>query len=159
MDICIDFDGTCVKHMYPLIGEDIGAQKVLKNLVKQGHNLILFTMRSGFELDEAVKWFEENGIELYGINTHPKQAVWTQSPKAYGQLYIDDAALGVPLIYPKDKRAYVDWVEVERWLISRNILTEKIEYEGVICRGSIVLGNACGICEKCEDELNRLNER
>ena len=46
MDICIDFDGTCVKHEFPEIGEDIGAAPVLKELIANGHRLILFTMRS-----------------------------------------------------------------------------------------------------------------
>lgn len=83
MDICIDFDGTCVTHEFPNIGKDIGAIPVLKELTDKGHRLILFTMRSdrkkkkkinGEEviveenvLTEAVKWFEDNGIPLYGI--------------------------------------------------------------------------------------------
>lgn len=46
MDICIDFDGTCVMHEFPEVGQDIGAVPVLKKLVEAGHNLILFTMRS-----------------------------------------------------------------------------------------------------------------
>ena len=46
MEICIDFDGTCVTHDYPRVGRDIGAVPVLKELVKNRHLLILFTMRS-----------------------------------------------------------------------------------------------------------------
>jgi hypothetical protein len=46
MDILIDFDGTCVAHEFPKVGKDIGAVPVLKALVENGHNLILFTMRS-----------------------------------------------------------------------------------------------------------------
>ena len=45
MIIGIDFDGTCVKHAFPAIGDDIGAVPVLKELVDKGHKLILFTMR------------------------------------------------------------------------------------------------------------------
>ena len=44
--ILLDFDGTCVQHEYPYVGDDIGAQQVLHDLVKNGHQLILFTMRS-----------------------------------------------------------------------------------------------------------------
>ena len=58
MIIAVDFDGTCVKHAYPKIGEDIGAVPVLKEMVKNGHQLVLNTMRSGKLLDEAVQWFE-----------------------------------------------------------------------------------------------------
>ena len=46
MIIAVDFDGTCVKHAYPKIGEDIGAIPVLKQLVNDGHQLVLNTMRS-----------------------------------------------------------------------------------------------------------------
>lgn len=46
MIIGIDFDGTCVTHEFPRIGEDINAAPILKELVKKGHQLILFTMRS-----------------------------------------------------------------------------------------------------------------
>ena len=109
MIIAIDFDGTCVKHAYPRIGEDIGAIPVLKQLVKDGHQLVLNTMRSGELLGEAVKWFNDNGIKLSGANHTPGQATWTTSPKVYAQLYIDDAALGCPTIMDDNDRVYVDW--------------------------------------------------
>lgn len=114
MEICIDFDGTCVKHKYPKVGEDVGARSVLRELTNEGHLLILFTMRSGKELNDAVDWFKNNEIPLYGIQANPTQKDWTDSPKAYGQLYIDDAALGCPLVYPKNllDRPYVDWGKV-----------------------------------------------
>jgi len=121
MEIAIDFDGTCVTHDYPRVGEDIGAVSVLKQLVEKGHLLILYTMRSGKELDDAVNWFSENGIKLYAKQYNPTQKDWTSSNKCYAQLYIDDAALGCPLKYDK-KRPYVDWVEVLEQLKSRGIL-------------------------------------
>lgn len=49
MEICIDFDGTCVTHEFPKIGKDIGALPVLNKLANAGHNLILFIMRSDIE--------------------------------------------------------------------------------------------------------------
>ena len=49
MTINIDFDGTCVTHEFPNVGKSIGAEKVLKRLVDNGHQLILFTMRSDRE--------------------------------------------------------------------------------------------------------------
>ena len=138
MDICIDFDGTCVTHEFPLIGRDIGAVPVLKRLVSSGHRLILFTMRSdivdvtsddynihkqgGNYLSDAVDWFYRNDIPLYGVNTNPTQHTWTKSPKAYGQLYIDDATLGCPLIDNGKERPYVDWDKVESMLEKSGIL-------------------------------------
>lgn len=140
MDICIDFDGTCVSHEFPKIGKDIGAVPILKELIENGHRLILFTMRSdrkkkkkvgGEEviveenvLTEALRWFEENGIPLYGVQKNPTQRFWTSSPKAYGHLYIDDANLGCPLIEndPESERAYVDWAKVREILVEKGIL-------------------------------------
>lgn len=115
MDILVDFDGTCVTHDYPRIGQPIGSEPVLKELIANGHRIILFTMRSGKELGEAFDWFKANVGELYGINTNPEQSQWTSSPKAYGQLIIDDIALGVPLKFDDklSNRFFVDWVKVD----------------------------------------------
>jgi hypothetical protein len=80
--------------------------------------LILFTMRSdtpdnGPLLRNAVEYLENNGIRLYGINKNPEQQSWTSSPKAYGDIYVDDAAFGCPLIQPKGfARPCVDWKKV-----------------------------------------------
>ena len=127
MEICIDFDGTLTTHDYPYIGKDIGAVPVLKKLIDKGHKLILFTMRSGLQLQDAVNWCKQNEIILYGINTNPTQHLWTKSPKAYGQLYIDDAALGIPLKnslnnIDHEERLFVDWDKVEELLIEKEIL-------------------------------------
>lgn len=124
MYIAIDFDGTCVTHDYPRIGKEIGATKVLKRLVEAGHKLILNTMRSDKELQDAVNWFKKNGIELYGVNENPTQKRWTNSPKVYAHMYIDDAAFGCPLINAPElsNRQFVDWDSVGRKLIQMGII-------------------------------------
>lgn len=114
MIIAIDFDGTCVKHAYPKIGEDIGAVPVLKEMVKNGHQLVLNTMRSGKLLDEAIQWFGNNGIKLSGTNHTPGQESWTQSTKTYANVYIDDAALGCPKQMDEQGNIFVDWRYVSR---------------------------------------------
>lgn len=145
MEIAIDFDGTCVTHDFPKVGEDIGAQKVLKRLVEEGHKLILYTMRSnrlvggntghgdiedvtGMFLDDAINWFKKNDIPLYAIQSNPSQKQWTTSPKCYAQVYIDDAALGCPLKWLSEdsERPCVDWVKVEKLLEDDGILKRKI---------------------------------
>lgn len=115
MIIAIDFDGSVVIHEYPLRGKDIGAAPVLKKLVEKGHRLILYTMRSGLELKDAVAWFAENDIPLWGVNWNPEQGSWSTSPKIYANLYIDDAALGCPLTHNLAvcARPYVNWAKVE----------------------------------------------
>jgi len=123
MHIVVDFDGTVVTHDYPRVGKDIGAVPLLKKLVDNKHQLILFTMRSGKELEDAVKWFADNEIPLFGIQTNPTQHEWTDSPKAYGQLIIDDAALGCPLIWTSlSDRPYVNWEIVEQYLVNNKII-------------------------------------
>jgi hypothetical protein len=140
MVVCIDFDGTCVTHEFPRIGKDIGAVPVLKKLIEAGHKLILFTMRSddkvvaapdasifgipGQYLTEAVEWFKENEIPLFGINTNPTQKSWTSSPKAFAQMYIDDASLGCPLNFNLElsNKPFVDWVKVEELLKLNKII-------------------------------------
>ena len=114
MIIGLDFDGTCVKHAYPKIGEDIGAVPVLKEFVRQGHLLVLNSMRAGKLLEDAVQWFKDNGIELYGANHTPGQESWTQSTKTYANVYIDDAALGCPKQMDEQGNIFVDWRYVSR---------------------------------------------
>lgn len=134
MIIAIDFDGTCVSHDYPRIGKDIGAVPILQKLVKNGHKLMLWTMRgtrptdnNGIEtLKEAVEWFNTNNIPLWGINENPeqKESGWSNSHKQYAQLYIDDAALGCPLMYDPDisDRVFVNWEAVEELLKYNSII-------------------------------------
>lgn len=136
MIIAIDFDGTCVTHAYPYVGRDIGAVPVLKKIVENGHQLILFTMRSDMRgispvtgemedggLKDAVDWFAQNNLPLYGIQTNPTQGKWTSSPKVYANYYIDDSAFGCPLVRPIGERPYVDWLQMQRILKLYKIIT------------------------------------
>ena len=143
MILNIDFDGTCVTHDFPRVGKEIGAVPILKRLVENGHQLILFTMRSdrkdkketndptiqdvtGEFLTDAVNWFKKHDIPLYGIQTNPTQHNWTTSPKSYAELMIDDSSLGCPLRYDVDmsNRPFVDWEAVEEALENMKILTK-----------------------------------
>lgn len=118
MYIAVDFDGTCVTHEYPKVGKDIGAVPVLKKLTDGGHKIILNTMRSGKELADAIKWFIDNDIPLFGANENPTQKSWTSSPKVHANIYIDDMALGCPLTFDHgiSSRPFVNWVMVEEIL-------------------------------------------
>ena len=105
------------------MGSDIGAVPVLKELTDAGYRLILTTMRSGKTEKEAVKWFKDNDIPLWGVNKNPEQKSWTSSPKVYADLYIDDCALGVPLTTSASStRPYVDWTRVREWLVAEGYL-------------------------------------
>lgn len=77
--IAVDFDGTVVTHKYPLVGETVpGAIETLRKIVEKGNRIVLWTMRHGQQLEDAVKWYEENNIPLFGINNNPDQKSWTE---------------------------------------------------------------------------------
>ncbi len=126
MVIAIDFDGTCVTHEFPGIGFEIGATPILRALDIAGHQLILNTMRSntkqGSYLKDAEDWFKERNIKLYSSGINPTQRKWTSSKKCHADLYIDDRALGVPLINGIHPRPYVDWYSVRKYLVEKGIL-------------------------------------
>lgn len=144
MTIAVDFDGTCVTHDFPKVGKNIGAEIVLKKLADKGHKIILYTMRSHPSektekagtlgmipttndcLQDAIDWFAKYDIPLYGVNDNPSQHSWTDSPKVYANMYIDDAALGIPLVYndmSSMMRPYVGWVRVTELLYESGVLT------------------------------------
>ncbi|HEY8560501.1 MAG TPA: hypothetical protein VIL74_09000 [Pyrinomonadaceae bacterium] len=128
--VAVDFDGTCVEHRYPDVGRDVPyCFEVLKRLEANGVKIILWTMRSGKTLQDAVDWFAQKNIPLWGVNENPEQieTKWSTSPKAYAPIYIDDAALGCPTVTPMPtpgefEREYVDWRAVEKLLQSKNYL-------------------------------------
>ncbi len=98
MIIAVDFDGTIVEHKYPAIGKTkLFAFETLKQLQKQGHQLILWTYRAGKELEDAVNFCKENGLEFYAVNkNYPEEQFEEQtiSRKIYADIYIDDRNIG-----------------------------------------------------------------
>ena len=73
---------------------------------------------TGLFLTDAINWFKDNDIPLYGIQTNPTQHNWTNSPKSYAHLMIDDSALGCPLRLNQEvsERPYADWETIEQYL-------------------------------------------
>lgn len=98
MTIAIDFDGTIVENRYPKIGIEIPfATDTLKMLQRDKHKLILWTVREGDLLDEAVEWCKKRGIEFYAVNKdYPEeQSKHTNySRKIKADLFIDDRNVG-----------------------------------------------------------------
>ncbi len=67
--IAVDFDGTIVTHEYPRIGTELPfATETLKMLARDGHQLILWSVREGDLLQEAVDWCKERGVEFWAVN-------------------------------------------------------------------------------------------
>jgi len=123
MIIEVDFDGTIVEHRFPDIGRPVPlALETLRECQELGAKLILWTMRSDTKdelyLTQAVDYLTKGGVSLFGINENP-ETDWSTSPKAYAHIYVDDAALGCPLMpSPTGGRPMVDWSKVRPILIS-----------------------------------------
>lgn len=113
--IGIDFDGTCVTDLFPYIGDNIGAASVLRKLADK-NLLILYTVRDGKYLQDAVDWFKYNHINLYSVNYNPEPV--SSSPKLYCDYYIDDRNIGTPLT----DKGYVDWNKMLVLLRQKNLL-------------------------------------
>src|SRR5574344_1122475 len=100
MTIAIDFDGTIVTHEYPRIGKEIPfATQTLRMLIKEQHRLILWSVREGKLLDDAVNWCKERGVEFYAINRDFPEEDVTNLKHGYSRklkvdLFIDDRNLG-----------------------------------------------------------------
>ncbi len=123
MTIAIDFDGTIVEHRYPEIGAEIPfAIETLKMLINDRHRLILWSVREGELLDEAVEYCRKRGVEFYAINKdYPEEKTTDRnfSRKLKVDLFIDDRNLGgIPdwgTIYRmiKEKKSYTDILREE----------------------------------------------
>ena len=97
MILAIDFDGTIVEHRYPEIGRIRPfAFETLKALQTKNHQLILWTHRSGKELEEAVQFCKSHGLEFYAVNKNYPEETWNEndSRKILADIYIDDRNLG-----------------------------------------------------------------
>lgn len=146
--ILIDFDGTCIPSL-PMGGRTTyrtGADRVLKKLVDNGHKLVLWTCRNDSEdnpyntvskeiyketsLEEAQRWFKENNLPLFGINSSPEEVEKIGTGrKILGDYLIDDTAIGTPIKYVTInyysglsesneilKTFHVDWEIIEVYL-------------------------------------------
>ncbi|MBR4390137.1 MAG: hypothetical protein IKT00_13320 [Prevotella sp.] len=99
MTIAVDFDGTIAEDRYPKIGTEIPfAIDTLKMLIADHHKVILWSVREGELLDEAVQWCRERGVEFYAVNKdfpeekeHLNQSF---SRKIKADIFIDDRNVG-----------------------------------------------------------------
>lgn len=98
MTIAVDFDGTIVEDRYPKIGaERPFATDTLRMLIQERHRLILWTVREGELLDEAVQWCKDRGVEFFAVNRDfPEESEKNRhfSRKIKAEVWIDDRNLG-----------------------------------------------------------------
>ena len=128
MIIAVDFDGTIVTHEYPKIGKEIPfAVQTLKMLANEGHQLILWSVREGQLLEEALDWCRKRGLEFYAANKDFPEEDRTKnnhfSRKLKADLWIDDRNVG----------GLPDWGTIYRIIKEKKtdeqILTDEIHSE------------------------------
>lgn len=145
--IAVDFDGTCVTVDFPRVGSDIGAEYVLKALVQNGSKIILFTMRGNANhdwlhnpldtniLEDAKEWFAAHDIPLWGVNVNPlqEQDKWTDSPKPFADVIIDDYMACAPMVTVTSRHSVLlpinytilDWTAIARWLNAQGYISDE----------------------------------
>ena len=128
MTIAVDFDGTIVEHRYPDIGKELPfATQTLKMLIEDRHKLILWSVREGKLLDEAVEWCRERGVEFYAINKDfPEEDLSKNqsfSRKIKADVWIDDRNIG----------GLPDWGTIYQMITEHKtyeqVLTERMAHE------------------------------
>ena len=124
MVIACDFDGTIVEHRYPAIGEERPfACEVLRRLIHDRHKLILWTVREGKLLDDALSWCKERGVEFYAVNSDTSEIFNEAKDKNFScklnaDVFIDDKNInGLP-----------SWTDIYE------IITRGVTYEQLIRR-------------------------
>ena len=95
--IAVDFDGVLCKDEWPGIGEP--NERLIKSLIqnrKDGDKVILWTCREKKDLDDAIVFCRERGLEFDAVNENIPEAVakWENDPrKIFANLYIDDKSV------------------------------------------------------------------
>ena len=115
--IAVDFDGTIVEHCYPTIGATkLFAFETLREFQKRGFLLILWTFRTGKELEEAVEFCRINGVEFYAVNKSYPEEVFDEnaSRKIDADIFIDDRNLG----------GFIEWSKVWQMMFPESNMEE-----------------------------------
>ena len=117
MIIAVDFDGTIVTDAYPKMGKPrTRTINYIKNMKEEGCKIILWTCRSDEQLDEALEFCKEVGIEFDAVNDNLaeiKELYENNSRKIYADIYIDDTSFTPVEVYEERQRRReafgVDW--------------------------------------------------
>lgn len=138
MIIAVDFDGTIVENRFPEIGPEqpYAVESLIRLQKEEQHQFILWTVREGALLEEAIAWCKNRGLVFYAVNQNNPEEKTGGTRKLKASLYIDDLNLGgIPdwkLIYRmiKAEKPFRNYEEVfrsafkvkEKAFLKRNIL-------------------------------------
>lgn len=133
--IAVDFDGTIVEDRYPAIGRERPfALRTLRALQERGFMLILWTCRTGKELEEAVEFCRAGGVTFIGVNESFEGELYAGGlcpRKLDADIYIDDRNFG----------GLPSWGEIYQRLTGAAAEEEKVAKDGLRARlGRWLLG-------------------
>lgn len=119
--IAVDFDGTIVEHRYPEIGKELPfATETLRTLIKEHHRLILWSVREGKLLQDAIDWCHEHGVDFWAVNRdYPEEEENKNnhfSRKIKADYFIDDHNIG----------GLPDWGQIYRMISEHKTYTQII---------------------------------
>ncbi len=119
--IAVDFDGTIVEHRYPEIGKELPfATETLRTLIKEHHRLILWSVREGKLLQDAIEWCHEHGVDFWAVNRdYPEEEKNKNnhfSRKIKADYFIDDRNIG----------GLPDWGQIYRMISEHKTYTQII---------------------------------
>ncbi len=104
MIIGVDFDGTISLGEWPECGPpNRGLIRYLNKRKYKGDKLILWTCREGEDLQNAVRFCRENGLEFDAVNDNVPETIdkyGTNSRKITCDFYIDDRMLSKKIRKP-----------------------------------------------------------
>ena len=98
MIIAVDFDGILCENAFPEIGKPkYEVISLIRQLMDQGHETILWTSRADEKLVEAIQWCQSYGLHFTTTNENApsnieqyKIAHPDGTRKVYADIYIDD---------------------------------------------------------------------
>lgn len=98
MIIAVDFDGVLCTNKFPDIGDPrYEVISIIRELMDEGNEVILWTSRVEKELESAVEWCEDRGLHFCAVNDNApsnkekyKDIYSTTPRKVYADVYIDD---------------------------------------------------------------------
>ena len=95
----------------------------MKKLIEDRHQLILWSVREGRLLDEAVEWCRQRGVEFYAVNKDfPEEDTDKNrhySRKLKADLFIDDRNLG----------GLPDWGTIYRMIKEKKSMAKLLQEE------------------------------
>ena len=96
----IDFDGTIVTNAWPNIGKpNMELIKFIKEIQAKGDKWILWTMRSGSQLVDAIQYCSAHDLVPDAVNDNLPELIraYNNNPrKVYADYYIDDHNMYIP---------------------------------------------------------------